>query len=568
MLKSSHSKNQKSEASFELLIQIWMRFIIAFASLLVFLIAPFHSHFPPGVTRVLLISYCLYSACFVFIYDMQQFPNLGSQRFIHWIDTFYFAILVVMTGGVDSIFFFFFFFPIIVASFTWGFTEGLLVILGSSILFTISGLIAYEIGETYDLAEAILRPIFLVVFGSVTAYWGGDRIIFKRRLELLQEISSDWSPRFGINHAISVTLNRLSDFYQANRCFVVISLADLSHKFVMYSADRRSSGNSEEPKVITKTTANELLSLPNSLAISFENPASLRLMSLDRYIAYDIYTHETTERYLHECETISNLLDGESFITVPYRQKGIAAGRIFLAATDRSFNQSDVAFALQVADTMSSVVDNMQLIEDLIEDAGGQERHRISLDVHDTTIQPYIGLTLALTALSKEFSANPLLSDKIGEIVQMANMTIQDLRSYKDTLREKSLMRGDFLHSAIIHQADRLQRFYGIRVEVLGTVDPNLSGRLAEAAFQIVKEGLSNILRHTEARNAFVSIQSDDTNLSIEIGNDTKYIEPPYRLFKPKSIFERTSSFDGELDVTVNENSYMVVRVKIPLVKD
>lgn len=568
MLNNSRNQNRASEASFELLIQIWMRFIIAFASLLVFLIAPFASHFPAGVTRVMLISYCLYSACFVFIFDMQQFRKLGSQRFIHWIDTLYFSILIVLTGGVDSIFFFFFFFPIIVASFTWGFTEGILVIFASSILFTIGGLISFEIGEHYEIAEAILRPIFLVVFGSVIAYWGGDRIIFKRRLELLQEISSDWSPRFGINHAISVTLSRLSDFYQANRCFVVISLADLSHKFVMYSADRRHANGSEEPKVITKTTANELLSLPNSLAIAFENPTSLRLMSLDKYIAYDIYTLETTERYLRECETISTLLDGESFITVPYRQKGIAAGRIFLAASDRSFNQSDVAFALQVADAMSSVVDNMQLIEDLIEDAGGHERHRISLDVHDTTIQPYIGLTLALTALSTEFGNNPLLADKIGEIIQMANMTIQDLRSYKDTLREKSLMRGDFLFTAIVHQADRLHRFYGIEVEVLGSVDPNLSGRLAEAAFQIVKEGLSNILRHTAAKKAFVSIHSDDTSLNIEIGNDTKYAKPPHKLFKPKSIFERTSSFNGMLDVAVNENGYMVVCVKIPLVED
>ena len=115
---------------------------------------------------------------------------------------------------------------------------------------------------------------------------------------------------------------------------------------------------------------------------------------------------------------------------------------------------------------------------------------------------------------------------------------------------------------------DRLHRFYGIEVEVLGSVDPNLSGRLAEAAFQIVKEGLSNILRHTAAKKAFVSIHSDDTSLNIEIGNDTKYAEPPHKLFKPKSIFERTSSFNGELDVAVNENSYMVVCVKIPLVED
>ncbi len=336
----------------------------------------------------------------------------------------------------------------------------------------------------------------------------------------------------------------------------------------MYSTDRRKLDNTEEPKEITKTTANELLTLPNSLAIAFENPAALSLMALDKFIAYDIYTQETTDRYLGECETISNLLDGESYITVPYRQKGIASGRIFLLAGNKSFNQSDVAFTLQVADAMSAVVENMQLIEDLIEDAGGHERHRISLDVHDTTIQPYIGLTLALGALSREFNTDALLTRKIDEIIQMANMTIQDLRSYKDTLREKSLMRGDFLHSAIIHQGDRLQRFYGIHVEVLGTVDPNISGRLAEAAFQIVKEGLSNVLRHTGAKNAFVAIQSNDKNLMLEIGNDTDIANPPVKLFKPKSICERVTSLNGETVVETNDDGYTVVRVTIPLIKE
>jgi len=568
MFKKTQFLNQEGEASFEFLIQIWMRFIIAFSSLLVFLVDPFESRFPPEIAHMMLISYCLYAACFVFVHDMQQFRTLGTSQLVHWIDTIYYAFLVVLTGGVDSIFFFFFFFPIIVSSFAWGLTEGIKVTVVSATLFTLAGFIAITSNQHYEIHEAIMRPIFLVVFGFVIAYWGGDRIVFKRRLELLQQISSNWSPRFGINHAISATLGRLAEFYQASRCFVVISHTDLSHKFVMYSADRRKMNQTEEPKEITKTTANELLTLPNYLAIAYENPTALRWVAFDKYIAYNIYTNETTDRYLRECETISSLLDDESYITVPYRQKGIASGRIFLVAGNKSFTQSDVAFTMQVADAMSAVVENMQLIEDLIEDAGGHERHRISLDVHDTTIQPYIGLTLALSALVREFNTDTLLSNKLGEIIQMANMTIQDLRSYKDTLREKSLMRGDFLVSAITHQADRLLRFYGIHVGVVGTVDPNLSGRVAEAAFQIVKEGLSNILRHTDAKKAFVSIHSDDAELKLEIGNSTDQSKPAVVLFKPKSISERVASLGGETTVETNSDGFTVIRVTIPLIKE
>jgi signal transduction histidine kinase len=260
------------------------------------------------------------------------------------------------------------------------------------------------------------------------------------------------------------------------------------------------------------------------------------------------------------------LFDDESFISVPYRQQGVASGRLYLVAGNIEFTRSDIAFTKQVADVMSSVVENMQLIENLINEAESQERHRISLDVHDTTIQPYIGLTLALDALALEFRSNTQLVGKIGEIVRMANMTIHDLRSYKDTLREKSLMRGDVLISAVKNQGERLLQFYGIHLDVRGAVDPNLAGRLAEAAFQIIKEGLSNILRHTHSKYAFVSFQCTDSHLVLEIGNEAEAGSEPAARFRPKSIFERAQSLNGKASVEIHPNGNTLVCVTIPLV--
>jgi signal transduction histidine kinase len=399
------------------------------------------------------------------------------------------------------------------------------------------------------------------------AHWGGGRITLRRKLKLLQEISTNWNPRFGTNHAILINLDRLVEFHQGSRAILVMERADITPKYIMYTSDLRKIDGNEEPKEIAETTAKELLTLPNSLALTYENPAPNSLSSFSSYIAYDINTLETSDRYLSECKTLSTLFDDESFISVPYRQQGLVSGRIFLVAGNKVFNRSDVAFAKQVADAMSSVIENMQLIENLVSEAGGQERHRISLDVHDTTIQPYIGLTLALDALSREFNTDKKLTARIVEIIDMANMTIQDLRSYKDTLREKSLMRGDFLISAIHNQAERLQRFYGIHVDVKGIVDSNLSGKLAEAAFQIIKEGLSNILRHTDAKKAFVSIQSTDTHLQLEIGNETDNAST-FKRFKPKSIYERSLSLNGETLVDVNSEGYLVIHVSIPLIRD
>jgi signal transduction histidine kinase len=568
MLKQFQDVYQESDESFDLLIQIWIRFVIACSSLLVFFVDPVDSGLPSDLTRMLLISYSLYSACFVFVYDMQAFREFASKRIIHWIDTLFFSCVIALTGGADSIFFLFLFFPIIVASFSMGFKEGQRVNIVSIILFTLVGLIFISPGQHYDMAEGIMRPICLGVFGYMIAYWGEGRIVLKRRLGLLQEISTNWNPRFGVNHAIMISLIRLVEFFRVTRGFVVIERTDLLPKYVMYSSDRRKLSTTESPKEIADTTAKELLALPKTLALFYENQSRQRWKSFNRHVAFDINTLESTNRYLKVCEALSNLLDDESFISVPYRQQGGVSGRIYLVTSNTEFTRSDVAFTKQVADAMSAVIENMQLIENLVSEAEGQERHRISLDVHDTTIQPYIGLTLALDALLREFNSDSKLSARIKEIVNMANMTIQDLRGYKDTLREKSLMRGDFLISAVKNQGERLLQFYGIRVEVRGTVDPNLTGKVAEASFQIIKEGLSNILRHTSAKNAFISFQSFESHLLIDIGNEAPDMGSIIDVFRPKSICERALSMKGTVKIATNAEGFTVVSVTIPISQD
>ncbi len=568
MFKQIPDNHQEGDQSLDSLIQVWMRFVIAFASFLVVLLDPVDSGLPNEYTHMLLITYCLCSACLVFVYDMQSFRELASSRILHWVDATVFLCLIALTGGANSIFFFLLFFPVIVASFSWGYMEGQKVIIATTAVFVMVGLLFVTPGQQYDLGEAILRPVCLIAFGYMIAYWGGARMVLKRRLRLLQEVGTNWNPRFGVNHGIIVNLIRLVEFYHGSRCFVVQERTAQLPKFIMHTSDRHKHNNSEEPKEIAQTTARELLNLPNFLAIAYENPTQRSLKSFNKYIAYDINTLEPTDRYLRESETLSNLLDGESFVSVPYKQRGVASGRLYLVASNIEFTRSDVAFIKQVSDVMSAVIENMQLIESLIEEAEGQERHRISLDVHDTTIQPYIGLTLALDALAMEYTGDTQLTAKIGEIVRMANMSINDLRSYKDTLREKSLMRGDVLISAVKNQGERFLQFYGIHLDVRGVVDPNLSGRLAEAAFQIIKEGLSNILRHTTSKNAFVTFQCAENNLVLEVGNEKEKDAVPVAWFEPKSIFERALSLNGKASVEPDIEGNTVVRVTIPLIKD
>jgi len=61
-------------------------------------------------------------------------------------------------------------------------------------------------------------------------------------------------------------------------------------------------------------------------------------------------------------------------------------------------------------------------------------------------------------------------------------------------------MPGQFLVEAVKHQTERLERFYGIRVEITSHISPLLNGPLAAEAFQIISEGLSNLRRHSPVK--------------------------------------------------------------------
>jgi signal transduction histidine kinase len=147
----------------------------------------------------------------------------------------------------------------------------------------------------------------------------------------------------------------------------------------------------------------------------------------------------------------------------------------------------------------------------------------------------------------------------------MAEMTIRDLRRYASTLKDKTAMPGEFLVSAVKNQSERLGRFYGINVEVMSDISPRLQGRLAAEAYQIIAEGLSNVLRHTTAKNAFVTILCENSSLLLKIGNDAGNGGNGTKSFMPRSINERVQILGGKAFVEQRQGSQTVVHVTIPM---
>ena len=113
------------------------------------------------------------------------------------------------------------------------------------------------------------------------------------------------------------------------------------------------------------------------------------------------------------------MLEAGSFISAPL-VLGRGKGRIYVAARERHFGRSDALFLAHIAAQGLPVVDSIELLDRIASDAAALERKKIALDLHDTAIQPYIGLKLGLAALCKKADpANPLIDD-LDKLLAMA----------------------------------------------------------------------------------------------------------------------------------------------------
>ena len=502
-----------------------------------------------------LTVYCIYSLVIASIWYRRDWVDM--PRTLHWVDVVFYAYLIAVSGSTESYFFLFFFYPIVVSSFSWGFREGVLVTLVSTVLFATFGLIE---GPSH-FSRVMIPASGLLLFGYVISYLGVYEHLLQSRLALLKEINNPWNPRFGTDHVNAINLDALLKFYGASSCVLILRRRHSSGHYVMYTATADKPAKLGTPKDVAENAADAMLRLPETLGAYYHDADGPWWVRYRGFSAYDFDLGAKTKAFEKECAEWANLLETQAFVTVPFSHDG-TTGRLFLTTANGWFTHADIEFLAQAADTMATVIENMYLIEELIAGAAESERLAMSRDLHDTTIQPYIGLKLALEGLYREADESNPLGRHIADLIEMADSTIYDLRNYAATLKDNVPMAGEFLIDAITKQAERLRRFYGIDVGIQSEISSDLKGRLAAEAFHIIAEGLSNVLRHTSAKTAFVKVQCEKTALMLQIGNEC---DTDVQDFTPKSISARVKALGGELRIERRPDQQTVLHVTVPM---
>jgi signal transduction histidine kinase len=110
-------------------------------------------------------------------------------------------------------------------------------------------------------------------------------------------------------------------------------------------------------------------------------------------------------------------------------------------------------------------------------------------------------------------------------------------------------------------QAEKFREHYAIATHVTAENDFEVDSRLCEEIIYIVREGLSNIRRHTSASYAAIGLVARQGWLMLRIENDHGGAAPAP--FQPRSLAERASALGGS--VRVETGATTSVQVRIPL---
>ena len=557
------SQDPLSEQWIDLRLIAGMRVVLGTSALLIVLLESTKAPWTIP-TYFTLVFYSLYG---LLVYHLSVRRNpVVAHKLIPWLDLVWYLPLIAFSS--NSAFYYFFFFSIIVASFSWGLTTGLQLTLASACIYTIVGLLTHTGGTVADM---LLAPIGLLIFGYIISRWGGYHTELKNRLKLLKDVTVFSNPRFGIDRTIKAILESVRAFYDAEACVLVIpGKPDDAESYQMYRVARGIQANRSAPPEIGREAAAQFLepSLDNAVIYRRNHSSQTRL--------FDVKTRVFSETNSSSGDKLAGMLDAQRYLSMPVYYRHQAVGRLYIIDGPARIDNSDMDFILQLMDHITPVMENIRLIDNLASDAAEQERRRIAHDIHDSVIQPYLGLQFGLSALDQKLeSGNGSIRGDIQELLDLTNHELAELRRFVWGLRA-SEERTDVLLPAIERYAERFSMVTGIKVDVEARGKVKVNDRLAAELFQIVAEGLSNVRRHAFCRDARVEIWCKDSSLQLQIKNSRPRLggnleaeradgNDGTRSFRPHSIAERAASLGGDTQVFVDEKDYTVVSVGIPL---
>jgi two-component system NarL family sensor kinase len=222
---------------------------------------------------------------------------------------------------------------------------------------------------------------------------------------------------------------------------------------------------------------------------------------------------------------------------------GVRVGERRLSGADRAVLDL-LATPLAVALHATRLSDELQVSRERLVTATEEERRRLHRELHDSLGPTLTGAAFKADAAGNLAATDPARAAQLSmELGTQIRGAIDDVRRLVYGLRPPALDELGLV-GAVRRQAEQLTGDVAIAVDAVEALPP-LPAAVEVAAYRIATEALTNVVRHSRARRAVVSLRADRAALRVSVTDDGTP-NGPWRLgVGLRSIAERTAELGG-----------------------
>lgn len=176
------------------------------------------------------------------------------------------------------------------------------------------------------------------------------------------------------------------------------------------------------------------------------------------------------------------------------------------------------------------------------------DHDRIARDLHDRVIQRLFAIAMRLESAAT--GASDVAETRIVEAVDALDGVIREIRTTIFNLRRPEVKGA--VRSAIAAEIDSVAEQLGFApsLRIAGSIDDDVSDEVALEIPSVVRELLTNVVRHARAGSVDVSIRTDGERVTVTVDDDgTGLTRGPTSGQGLANLRDRASERDGSFDV-------------------
>ncbi|MEK6768499.1 MAG: PAS domain S-box protein [Gemmatimonadota bacterium] len=198
-----------------------------------------------------------------------------------------------------------------------------------------------------------------------------------------------------------------------------------------------------------------------------------------------------------------------------------------------------------------------------------EERTAVAREIHDEFGQALTGLKMDLTWLVDRCASGPTeVPERLGAMLELVDRSVDAVRRLAAHLRP-AVLDDLGIAAAIEWLAEDLSKHSGIECHCeVPAQEPPLGTDRATAVFRIAQEALTNVARHSGARQVEIAFTATDEGVGLEVRDDGKGITED-QVASVRSIGligmrERAGSLGGRVYVRPGVERGTIVTLELP----